>query len=70
MDETQDEAALAEHLAARFAKFHPETACRLRARAESYHHRPLVDGRPTAAVTVTPAGSRPDGHDAAGGAGS
>jgi hypothetical protein len=55
VDNEQEQAALAERLAARFARLHPETARRLRARAETYIHPPLVDPRPTAVVAVTPA---------------
>jgi hypothetical protein len=41
VDTEQDQAALTEYLAARFARFHPETARRLQARAETYIHQPL-----------------------------
>jgi hypothetical protein len=65
VDAEQEDAALAAELAARFARLHPETAHRLKARAENYLHPPLADARPTTAVTVAPEGTRIGGHDAA-----
>jgi hypothetical protein len=56
VDQDQDKAALA----ARFAGHHPETARRLRQRAESYSHRPLPDQWPTPVVSVRPAADQPD----------
>ena len=56
MHAEEDETALAERLAARFAILHPETARRLRARAEVYCHRPLGATRPPATPEEAPGG--------------
>lgn len=58
MDGEHDDTTLAERLAARFARLHPETAHRLRARAAGYCHRPLADPWPTPVVPAQP--GRPD----------